>query len=331
MNNATARLKKYCDALLNDDSDWNLRRQSLEQVHALFVELGALNAQDGQHRDAAQPLAAGKAIAPAWAAMCLFDIARTRQFVLAIKAAIHDKLKEGVEPVQLLDAGCGPYALLGLLAALYFTPQQLQLTVLDIYEENINSSRTLMNALQMENYFRQITCADALQYHWPLQQPPHIAVTETMNRALSKEPQVAISLALSKMLDEKSILIPALIEVKLVNIEKTGEDAAAAMQRTLTELATVIALSKNPPAAQFHQKPVHRVVLPEWYNPQTQLLELHTHIRLYKNYMLGNNESAISLPVPLNTTQLKCAAGDELLFYYELEPEPGIVVKTRQD
>jgi hypothetical protein len=329
-------LQQYCNMLLQDNSSWAERKDCLEHMHALFAELGALNAYDEANHSPAKVLDSGTAIAPAWAAMCMFDIARTRQFVLGLREAVTDRLSEQPdEPIQVLDAGCGPYGLLSLLAAQYFSPSQVQFTLLDIFPGNIESAQKLITALGMQHYFRAFVCEDALHYQWPSEKSLHILVTETMNRALWKEPQVAISLHLAPQLAPGAVLIPERIEVSLVcvNLYKkkvliAREEPEALVVPALYEedLGRVLELDKNSTAAGIAKKPLFNITLPGHFNTGQYQLELHTRVQVYKWYELKNEESAVSLSQVLsNSKKENWKAGDELSFYYEQKGEPAIV------
>lgn len=329
-------LQKYCNVLLQDDSSWAERKDCLERIHTLFIELGALNAYDETNRSAAQVLVNGTAISPTWAAMCMFDIVRTRQFVLGLRQAVGDQvLKHPGEPIEVLDAGCGPYGLLCLLAAGYFSPAQVQFTLLDIFPENIKSAQKLISALGMQHYFRAFVCGDALHYQWTSEMPLHIVVTETMNRALWKEPQVAITLQLSPQLAKGGVLIPERIEVSLacVDLHKKKIHAAMNLEEALTapvlyeeDLGQVIELDKNSTEAAIGKKPLVSITLPAHFNTTQYQLELHTRVQVYKGYKIIKDESAISLSkVLMKSKKENWQTGDELSFYYEQTGEPAIV------
>lgn len=335
MSSPVILLKQNCDLLLHPRSSWLERRQALLQMHDLFVQLGAFSAHDEAKRSPKIDVGSGAAIAPTWAAMCLFDIARTRQFVRGTRQAIADIIAgQDEKPVQVLDAGCGPYGLLSLLPALYFSPAEVQFTLLDIFPGNINSARTLIAALGMQDYFRELLCADALTYTWPQEIPLHILVTETMNRALSKEPQVAISLHLSPQLVPGGILIPEVIEVRLKcmdrkkrnQLSQSAEEGEILPHHLYTEdLGLVIRLDKQSTEVGITRRPLCSIPLPAHFNTEQHQLELDTHIRIYKEYELGSNESGITLPYVIGKEDKQIfRAGDELSFYYEVAEEPGI-------
>lgn len=329
-------IKQQADVLLDEASTWAQRRLCLQKMEELFVKFGAFDVNNEALRVPGALLAGGTAIAPTWAGMCLFDIARTRQFVRGLKQAIEDKLPQhNNEPVQVLDAGCGPYALLSLLCALYFSPGQVQFTIVDIFTANINSARTLIKELQMEEYFAVMVCADATTYNWPNEKPLCIVVTETMNRALWKEPQVAISLHLSPQLSNNGILIPESIEVSLKcsdqknNSREQGQNAAATeVLNTLPcafSIHPLLKLDKHSTHAGISKRPIATVSLPADYSSGQYQLQLCTEIIVYKEIKLADNQSAVTLPKPIKAdAQLAKEGALTLSFYYNMDEEPGL-------
>ena len=332
MTNAAGQLKQYCDLLLHKDADWAMRRQQLENMHSLFVELGALNAYSEARSGNDLDLHSGKAIAPVWAAMCLFDIARTIGFVSALRSAVTAKHLAGNKTVQVLEAGCGPYGLLSLLTSLYFLPGEVSFTLIDIHPENITSVKKLTAALQIEPCFTTIQCSDALHYHWPQQESLHILVIETMNRALWKEPQVDITLHLAPQMEPAGILIPEEICIHLVATDllkrKQIQDAAAPGTAIdagsyETRLGQVLRLTKSSTADNIDRRPLYHTCLPLIYSEPGQQLELQTEIKLFNNYWLRSNESAITLPLLLRQ---RPAPGEDWNFCYDRGNEPGLVL-----
>ena len=331
MTPSRLRLKKICDTLISDESSWIIRKQALEQLHELFVEFGALDVQDGNYSHRDKRLATGKAIAPTWAAMCIFDIARTRQFVLGLRAAISDCLLLKQRRLRVLDAGCGPYGLLSILAAIYFTEEDVHFTLLDIFEENISSARLLVKAFSLEDRFEFI-CADALSYQWPDDEPLDIVVTETMNAALSKEPQVAITLQLAPQLLPDGIFIPERIELSLVWAHGKAPATTMAEQSegiVYEPLGTILELTKFSSREQVMHPRLKTVELPTGFQA-AQKLELHSSIRVYKQHCINHNQSAISLPKVIKFEQGGPVAGDSLVFQYRITSEPGISVEVEK-
>jgi hypothetical protein len=73
---------------------------------------------------------AGLAIDTRSAALCIFDMMRTRKFLLGIRDAIDEKLRiDPGQPVTILYAGTGPFATLLTPLITVFRPDQLQMVV----------------------------------------------------------------------------------------------------------------------------------------------------------------------------------------------------------
>ena len=338
MNAYANKLLSYCDILLEKEATWTTKKQQLENIHELFAQLGASDAYGNTGRDSSADTP--QAIAPAWAAMCMFDIARTVAFVAGIRQAIAHKIKHSQHPVQVLDAGCGPYALLCLLPALYFSPGQVLFYAIDIYPQNISSARKLVAALGMQHYFKQVDCEDALQYPWTQPLPPDVAITETMNRALYKEPQVAISLQLARLLSPQGILVPALVKVNLVCINKNIK--AAAMQtdpageppdpsKYQSQLGNIISLHKQSTPDSVFADPLVTLEIPAYYDPATFQLELHTEVTVYGDHIIRNNEAAITLPLPIYLHHDKPLALKKLSFFYNTKGTAGLSIVVMDD
>ena len=156
-------------------------------------------------------LPTGKAIAPAQAATCLLDIQRTAVFTRGIYKAIH-QLKPSVDgPINILYAGCGPYATLLTPLTTQFGPHEVQFYMLDINPESLDATKALYQQLQAENYIAGYICDDAATFK--IDFPAHLIVSECMQKALAKEPQVAVMQNLIPQLPEHGIFIPQEISV----------------------------------------------------------------------------------------------------------------------
>jgi 2-polyprenyl-3-methyl-5-hydroxy-6-metoxy-1,4-benzoquinol methylase len=336
MNQEARSLKALADILLSEASTWLEKRESLLDMHALFVRWGALNLLDdddtGEH--AHLWLESGRAIAPKWAGLCLFEIARTRQFVRGLMAAVEDMMQQNPgRTVQVLDAGCGPYALLPLLAGLYFTPRQVQFYLLDIQEENLQSARTLIASLGMEYFFGSIEKADATKYEWPGLQPLDIVITETMSNALQKEPQVAIMLHLAPQLQPQGVLLPASIEVDLRMVstrERRRQMEELALEKVQhadfeTPLGSIICIHRNSTADAVLKNPLSVHTIPLHYDPVVHHLELCTWIQVYKDICLQRKDCSLTIPYRLiGYHDEPPKPGEQIAFRYALEENPGL-------
>jgi len=158
----------------------------------------------------------GIALSQKHAADCIKDYKRTARFIKGIHKAILSAFQKFPnQKINILYAGCGPYAPLIIPLLHHFKPEQVDLTLIDIHQHSINSVKKIISVLQYENYFSDITVADAATYSYNPDKTLHMVITETMFRALTNEPQVAITQNLASQLCENGILIPEEISLSI--------------------------------------------------------------------------------------------------------------------
>lgn len=335
MNNFRKQLTAYVETLLSNKTSWVQKRDSVHDIHSLFVSLGAINCIEAptdlpDHLE----LPAGRAIAPRQAGMCLLDLHRTMKFAEGLRDAIGDLLAQFPQKtINVVDAGCGPYALLPLLATTFYSPQQVQFTLLDIHQANLESTKTLISSLGLTAYFKDYILADATTYQWPHKKGLEIVISETMNRALQKEPQVAITLNLAKQLEPHGVLIPESVIVDLCNVHVAARskilngplNILANHSMYKEELGTIISLDKFSSDAAFLQIPLCSLHIPADYDEEIHNLELHTLIKVYKKHRLQYKDSSISMPLNLERPGKRTVKANDILdFYYSISNTPGI-------
>lgn len=320
---------------LSDNSTWNEKRNALIALHNLFVTMGAADALDSFNEEEHTWLPSGFAINPVSAGVCMLEVNRTQSFVAALKEAITDRLKKHPgKTVHVLDAGCGPYALLCLLTIPFFTPQQVQFTVLDVFENNLSSVRKLVTELSVEPYFCETLLEDAAVYQIPTEKEIHIVISETMKSALFKEPQAAITLNLAPQLPAGGVFIPRKIDVdlrmvhrrlrndwrrRIINIEDID------YSQFETPIGNVLTLSTDQKNGDLLHQNDSSFMVPEHFNPDLHHLELFTTITLYKDQLLTRYNSSITLPVTLiKHFEHSIEPGSILHFRYQLTGVPGL-------
>jgi hypothetical protein len=150
------------------------------------------------------------------AADCIKDYKRTACFLRGIHKAIIECIKRFPNTeLNILYAGCGPYAPLLLPLLSLFKPEDINVTLIDINQSSIDSIKNIVVELGYEAYISSSIVANAIQYKHPDDTPLHIVITETMFHALTKEPQVAITQNLAPQLIDGGILIPEEINIAL--------------------------------------------------------------------------------------------------------------------
>lgn len=331
-----AQLRQLVEKLLSENSTWLQRRESLHEMHDLFVSLGAMDCKQAANTSKVHlQLPSGRAIAPIQAGMCLFEIQRTRLFLEGLRDAIADLLQQFPgKTIHVVDAGCGPYVLLPLLATVFYTPEQVRFTVLDIHAFNLESARTLTAQLGLTPYFSDFILTDATTWQCPANALPDIVFSETMNTGLEKEPQVAITLNLAAQMEPHSILLPESVSVTLsmhdqAARKKIKSDPSIHHIDTSSyeeELVKIIELTKQSTLEEITKDPLCQVTIPSQFNDARHRLMYMTGITVYKNYRLKESECSLTLPLqlePIGKTTIK--AGDQLAFHYELNAAPRIV------
>jgi hypothetical protein len=335
MDGFANQLKQYAQTLLDPTTSPLQRRNTVHALHELFVHLGAINSlEDPVDLPDHLQLPSGRAVAPRHAGLCLLEPLRTSAFATGLKDAVGDLLQQFPgKTIQVLDAGCGPYALLPLLAAQFFSSQQVQFTVLDIFEENLASAKTLISNLGLALYFSDFILTDATTYTCPADAAPDIVISETMNKALEKEPQAAITLNLAAQMPPHGILLPQAIAVTLKKINAglqqkalaLAEDTAVQYSGFEEALGHVLTLDKSSTLTTITRQPLCSITIPADYDEAGHKLQYFTTITVYKNQQLQRSDCSLTLPLNVESYGKKTIKAEDMLdFYYTMHPVPGI-------
>jgi predicted RNA methylase len=302
----------------------NIRNASIS-ISKLFCEMVAFDEQDpANQQDIA--LETGTAIAPRWAASCLVDYMRTRKFILGIRDAIEERLKMNPgKPVIVMYAGTGPFASLLTPLITIFTPAQLQMVLMEINPVSFQYLQKITGHFGMKDYIIEQLQTDSVTYSIPKNQQPDIIVSETMNNALQKEPQVSIAANLVSQSNRNPVLIPELIKVDACILGDTEKKPDAIFYlKTLIELNAETAVEiKNKPEKIPVLSTGIVVTITEFSNDQYKCLALCTSIRIFREHGLGFNESGLTVPQILRMTDTFKNYPVRLLFKYQIESNPG--------
>ncbi|MEZ0487890.1 hypothetical protein [Fibrella aquatica] len=309
---------------------WTLTRQ----LYDLLFELTALDPDQDSNRQSDQFLTTGRAVGLTWAAMCIHDLMRTKKFMDGLYKAVLDKQKAAPgAPVHVLYAGTGPFATLILPLLARFTSQQVQFTFLEVNPESFHCLTELVALLGIGPYVRHFHLTDATTWQAATDEPVAILVTETMQRALKNEPQVAICLSLLPQLSPETILIPEEISLKLGLVSYQLSDQLT--PAVIRPLAEVFSLTKS---TVLGNAAAYRKIGIPYYFPETtfivppQLVDdssqftLLTDIVIYQDVVLGYNESGLTTAHPLKLATEDVPAS--LTFRYQVDKTPGLELMT---
>ncbi len=158
----------------------------------------------------------GVALSSSGAADCVDDYLRTISFIKGIYKALTKLLNDLTKKeINILYAGCGPYATLILPLLPLFDKGRVNAVLLDINASSLESVQNLIATIGLEGYNLQLIEANAITYKISEEFNVDLAISETMHYALTREPQVAISRNIVRQLPPHAIFIPQEIRIDL--------------------------------------------------------------------------------------------------------------------
>ncbi len=331
-----SKLAEITDKLLHEEK-LGIALQSLcGDLYSLLLEVSGFDPEKNESRDNIK-LKSGTAIGSTWAAMCIHDIIRTQRFLKAIHQAIKDKLEaQPGSPVQILYAGCGPFATLISPLLTLFEEDQIKCTFIDINPVSIESLRNTLKVLNLESYIQKIELCDILEYEIDPINSPDIVICETLQAGLRKEPQVAIYLHLGPQVKESTIFIPEKIEVHAALLDsnldqkrmmgelKDHESCIQILAPLLTlEKSTYQLIDKHHDDSCIHF--ATKILIPQELHGFDRICLL-TKIKLYKDIELDYWESPLTIPIQYSSLSTQ-HAGKLVHIHYELSSEPEFKMK----
>jgi predicted RNA methylase len=326
------RLEEITNDLLHLDQPYKLH-EAATRLHTLFWEIVGKDGDASNLIDERETvLQHGKAISPKAATMCVIDFARTAKFLKGIYAGLlQAQQRFPDERLEILYAGCGPFATLAVPLATQFRADQIQFALLDIHGRSLESAKLIVKALGLESYVRAYMQTDATSYVHDRQ--VHMVISEAMQRALEKEPQVAITMNLLPQLRRGGIFIPEQITVDACLYDATKEflmlpagsaDASVAetleTQRVRINLGRIMELTAAT-AADLEAK-MPRVVIDIPTVVKDLSIMLLTRVKIFDSIVLDEYESGITYPVVLHDVG-RIEAGVRIEFQYSFGSEPG--------
>ena len=266
----------------------------------------------------------GVAINPQAAAHCAVDYQRSVVFIRGVYAAVNAlRLRFPDTPLEILYAGCGPFATLLLPLLGKFSPGELNLYLLDIHQRSLDSVKLLLTHFGFCAHAVQTIKADACHYRHAGKL--HLVIAETMQKSLEQEPQFAVTANLAPQLWPKGVFIPQRIDVvlSLADLEEGTERYP---------LATVCTLSPERALDQMHMAQTHSdemgprleptiVVIPRMADIARFDAALFTRICVFEQYRLKDYDSQITLPLKCHEL-LPLAGGERYRVSYQLGGYP---------
>ena len=349
------QLKQITDEILFSDSDRTTLEASIVRLYSVFSNITGLDADSERPDDTVVTmLDHGRAISPKQAAGCILDFVRTAQFLRGLHAAVLEAQRRF--PDQTLDilyAGCGPFAPLAIPLTTQFTADEIQFTLLDVHQRSLDTARGIFKNLGLGHFVRDYKQCDASSYRHPAQSVLHMIVTETMQAALLNEPQVSIAMNLAPQLCSGGILIPesVAIDVCLWDLEykprpvsngdghshPSPEGPLPEMTRihlgrvAEVTLETCRSLSKKLEANLSEERflPAGSVETP-LDATENFYLTLLTTITVFGRFVLSEYDSLLTYPIVMHDLG-KIRGGMKIEFYYQMGAKPGFKCRLVRD
>ncbi len=343
MNLHPRSLKRLTGELLSPHAGKLRLRAAATELYHLCASVTGIDGNSNHPDDLDETrLASGHAISTKDAARCVLDYGRTSKFLRGAHAAILEAQKKFPRTtIEILYAGCGPYATLALPLSSRFASHEIQFTLLDIHRQSLDAAQRLFQSLGLAAFVRDYIECDAASYHHHAPQAPHIILTEAMQAALLKEPQVALTINLARQLCPGGIFIPERIAIDacLCDLEKEFAIAAqahdtnslresAATDKDRIHLGRVLELTPEScrrlsTARNSSEALLPKVVLDVPKESDGELrLALLTSITIFDTITLSGYESGLTNPVVLCDLG-KIRGGTRLEFAYALGDKPG--------
>lgn len=295
--------------LLATDSTIPEQRDALHRLHDIYAQANGVAAGDIDSDDIF--LEEGKAVSIIVAAHCLLDVKRSVGFIKGVHAAVqHVQSTVHNRPVHILYAGCGPYATLVMPLTAFYTPEEVQFTLLDVNEHTLNCVRNLFERMGLEDYVKAYVLTDATKYQ--SEQVFDVAVSETMQHALKKEPQVAIMQNLIPQLPEHGVFVPQQIAIDVHAVSPVDK---AMLPETF--LGRIYTISKD----QFEDQPVAQVYIDKVIANAYRYMYLYTEITTFGEHQLTAMECSLTMPV--RVMSLTDMADKTIQFEYIKGKQPG--------
>jgi predicted RNA methylase len=330
-----SEIKQLCHTLIHSDIPIDVLNASDALFNMLF-ELSGYNPNSDELK-ANKTLQYGTAIGPYWAAYCIKDIKRTQKFLRGILAAIRDVTDKHCDnkTVEILYAGTGPFASLALPIIMCYPELNLKFTFIEIHEETYKILTGIVKLLEIDEFVRETLFEDACTYTIPENLSYDIVISETMQHALEREPQVALYFNLAHQTDENTIFIPQQVKVSaaLYNQEKDTKikmGLIPSSTKCIAEKKTIFSLDKTALIKLWKKyKNLNHIKIEKSYEIAEKtvstfpFLILYTEIRIYEQYKLSFRDTALCAPKIIADFKYVKSLPYSVVFRYNTDQMPG--------
>ncbi|OHU89222.1 MULTISPECIES: hypothetical protein [Pseudoalteromonas] len=291
------------------------------------------------------------------------DVYRIQGYARGIDQAIAGKLQNSPS-ITILYPACGPFAPLLLPLLSYYkdsksyTPDQIQVILVDVQPGAVLSLQQLVKDLQLEDYISQIAEADATEF--VPDTGIDLLVLEAMQHGFTKEGQLSIAKHLVKFLNIDGWMIPQNVSIRGMMVIGETEfnqqwkqvdyshsmNMSSEAQQDRIELGELLKINKSTLLEMQELElqdgikviPANQIVLPtDVADMSKRIFAVYAHIETFAQEGVGQYDSGITHPRPdtsvyidlkpkdIEHTHFVANSGDTVQFYYQLSGLPGFV------
>lgn len=316
-------LKGMVESLIEMSTDENEKAKSkINEICLIFQEITGMDGRNVENEYIINvPTEVGVSLSLNHAASCITDYNRTHKFLKGTVEAIRDiqKSKPG-KTIQFFYAGCGPLAPFITLVAPLFSPDEIQFTLLEINKKSMEVAKVLIQGLELTDYVNEYHTADAITFEIPNAASYDILFSETLDSLLHREGYVPILWNMLPQLPKDITVIPNNVQIK-VNYNLEGNEVPFGVAFDTRQML------KDTPKTEE---------LPEVFKTNSFSLKdaenyysiiIDTEVEIYKDYILGREESSISLAIEVPIE--KPVIHEYVDFIYRVKPTPGLQFGVR--
>ncbi|MEE4001436.1 hypothetical protein V1T75_13910 [Tenacibaculum sp. FZY0031] len=245
----------------------------------------------------------GIAIGTVWAANCLDDLERTLKFIKGIERAIQERIHQK-DSLHILYAGTGPFASLILPFVLRYANFNITYTLLEINPLSFEALKSTIQKFDLETHRINFINTDATKYQFAKSISPDIIVSETMQRALDSEQQVAVFYNLMRQSNPDTVFIPEKITLS-IGTSSYKNDEPNIQQKYYRSHHNVFEVSKeamgsndwwfDKTTAELNFTKKQTILKSKELSIALEIVVM-TGITIYKNEKLLINESGLTAP-----------------------------------
>lgn len=303
LSNASKEYKNILNNLCEEDMDIQIGRKDIDSENG--ISLGTF-----------------------WAALCLDDLIRTRNFIRGIDKAIKDKLQTK-KNIHILYAGTGPFATLILPLILKYSKENIKYTFLEINPFSFKLVQNVISNLDLEKQNISFVMADATKYKLDTNSKPDIIISETMQNALAKEQQVPIFLNLMSQVNSNTIFIPEKIEIyigfKEANISmEEMELKHIHKEEKVLEISTESIFKDNEIRKNDYNFSKKITTIDSEKLKKYNQIGIFTEIQVYKNERINISQSGLTTPMFINDIPDNFDGTLEISTQYKISSDPKL-------